>query len=77
MYFCLKIRLQAGFEPSTLSVQKKCFLHSTYFNTAASMANSSYYNVNPINCLINFNVPDLFQYKQTADKQAYGTNGTF
>ena len=47
-----EIRLQAGFEPSTLSVQKKSFLHSTYFTTAAllSMANSSYYNVNPINC---------------------------
>ena len=49
----MKIRLQAGFEPSSLSVQKKSFLHFTYFTTAAlplSMANSSYYNVNPINC---------------------------
>ena len=38
---------QAGFEPSTLSVQKKCFLRSTHFTTAAlplSLANSSYYN---------------------------------
>jgi len=44
---------QAGFEPSTLSVQKKCFLRSTHFTTAAlplSFANSSYYNVNLVNC---------------------------
>ena len=49
----MKIRLQAGFAPSTLSVQKKSVLHSTYFTTAALplwMANSPYYNVNPINC---------------------------
>ena len=49
----MKIRLQAGFELSTLSVQNKSFLHSTHFTTAAlplSMANRSYYNVNPINC---------------------------
>ena len=49
----MKIRLQAGFEPSTLSVQKKSFLRSTHFTTAAlslSLANSSYYNVNPVNC---------------------------
>ena len=50
----MKIQLQAGFEPSTLrSVQKKSFLRSTHFTTAAlplSLANSSYYNVNPVNC---------------------------
>jgi len=53
IYICIKIRLQAGFEPSTLSVKKKSFLHTTYFTTAALprlMANSSYYNVYPINC---------------------------
>ena len=49
----MKIRLQAGFEPSTLSVQKKSFLRSTHFITAVlplSFANSSFYNVNPVNC---------------------------
>ena len=49
---CMKIRLQAGFEPSTLSVKKGVF-NSNHFTTAAltlSMANSSYYNVNPLNC---------------------------
>ena len=49
----MKIRLQAGFEPSTLSVQRKVFVHSTDFTTAAlplSLANSSYYYVNPVNC---------------------------
>ena len=49
----MKIRLQAGFEPSTPSVQKKSFLRSTQFTTAAlplSLANSSYYNVNHVNC---------------------------
>jgi len=43
----MKIRLQAGFEPSTLSVQNKSFLRSTHFTTAALpllLANSSYYN---------------------------------
>ena len=49
----MKIRLQAVFEPETLSVQTESFLHSTHFTTAAlplSMANSSCNNVNPINC---------------------------
>ena len=57
---CMKIRLQAGFEPSTLCVQKKSFLHSIHFTTAAfplSIANSSYYNVNPINCSIYVRCP--------------------
>ena len=52
----MKIRLQEGFEPSTLSVRKKIFLHSTHFTTAAlplSLANSSYNNVNPVNHYIN------------------------
>ena len=59
----MKIRLQAGFEPSTLSVQKKSFLRSTNFTTAAlhlSLANSSYYDVNPVNCLTNFKCPRSF-----------------
>ena len=56
----MKIRLQAGFEPATLSVQTKKILHSTHFTTAAlplSMANSSYNNVNPTNCENNFRCP--------------------
>ena len=44
---------KAGIKPWTLSVQEKGFLHSTHFTTVAlplSIANSSHYNVNPINC---------------------------
>ena len=77
----IKIQLQAGFEPSTLSVQKKSFFRSTHFTTAAlplSLANSSYYNVNPVMFILKtakliLDAPYLFQYKQTVYKRAYGT----
>ena len=59
----MRIRLQAGFEPSTVSVQNKSslVLYLLHHRCVASVVGKQFVlNVNPVNCLTNFRCPISF-----------------